>query len=76
MVIIHHNIVITNQTVCGIDSRKPGTRTAVDLAHAIRQAEIMSMNNHVQLCRDCWQYLVEKLQDALTEPETEIVEEG
>lgn len=77
MTIIHHYNKFTKITICGKGATSDlGERNAVDLTHAIRQAEIMSLNGHVQLCRTCWQNQVEILQDMLTEPETEIVEEG
>ena len=77
MVTIHHDIEPTLMTVCGQKSvAAPGRAGAVDLAHAIRKLEYMSINRSPQLCRGCWQHQVEKLQDMLTEPEYEIVEEG
>lgn len=77
MVIIHHHIVITNTTFCAPKTTAPrGDKLAVDLPHAIRQADIIALNQTPQLCRGCWENQVEKLQDMLTEPDDEIIEEG
>lgn len=77
MVIIHHYNHFIDTTICGKQTTTdPGQRNAVDLAHAIRQIEYMSFNRNPQLCRGCWEHQVEKLQDMLTEPDEEIVEEG
>lgn len=76
-IIIHHYIELRQMTSCGKQTTSdPGQRNAVDLAHAIRQIEYMSFNQNPQLCRGCWEHQVEKLQDMLTEPDDEIVEEG
>lgn len=77
MVIIHHDIELTRMTVCGLEAvASPGRAGAVDLAHAIRKLEYMSINRNrnPQLCRGCWEHQIEKLQDMLTEPNGEIVE--
>lgn len=76
-VIIHHDIELTRMTACGQETiAAPERSGAVDLAHAIRKLEYMSFNRNPQLCRGCWEHQTEKLQDMLTEPEDEIVEEG